>query len=1066
MPRSAQTGLDLPLALPARALWLALALVLAVLFITDLRAPLGALDSIPYVLAVVLSLALPRGYEPVVVAAACTAITLISLVFAPQDGRAPGPTLLHTGVPIFVVWATAWLAQRYRRAGQAVRAADAQIQLAALAAGFGTFDFDPVAGVNRWSPGARRIVGLEDEPTVTFSRLISVIHQDDVERVMANMRAGEDPRGPGQFEDEHRIVRPDGTIRWVLVKSRTVFAGEGAQRHAIHVSGVVVDVTERRRAEEALRQSEERLRLLTERFQTALQASPIVVFNQDRNLRYTWLYNSSLGFEPESVIGRRDGDLFARSTDAEITEAVKREVLQSGEPRRAEVRLHHEGVERAYDLIVQPLLDADGRVDGVTCAAIDITDAKRGEEALRTRNERLRLLSTTASQLVLRGTSLQRSDTDSVLSSVFVNVARTLRVEMHLHYRTSGPNALRLVSSSGLSEQTRTGASMLALGEGLCGTVAATRARLIVEDLQASGLESAREMRALGVQTYAGFPLVANGRLIATASFATAQRTAFEPDEIALMQTVCDLVSAALARDELDEALADREALYRKLAEAMPHIVYTTGPDGDADYVNSRWFEYAGVNPATPTRFDWMDRIHPDDRGRTDEAWRSALATGDQFTAEFRFRRGDGEYRWHSSRALPVRNDSGELVRWIGTFTDVHDVTVAAAALKDADRRKDEFLATLAHELRNPLSPMRIAVTLLGRREAGDAELSRLRLVIERQVDHLTRLVDDLLDVSRITRDKLTLRKEPVDLASIIHAAVEAARPEVDRHRHHLAVTLPSEPLWADCDVVRITQVFSNLLHNAAKYTPCGGMIRVEAERQNGQAVIRVRDTGVGIAAEKLPRLFEMFYQADPSRDRSDGGLGIGLTLVHRLLDMHGGSVEARSGGPGHGSEFIVRLPLAAISPKIPAQAATVPDVPSVPAGLRVLVVDDNRDSAEMLRALLVACGNTVHTAYDGETALAAAEAVRPDAILLDIGLPGVNGYEVCRSLRQRVWCRGTLIIAQTGWGQNQDLQRSHDAGFDAHFTKPVDDEALLTLLAEWRPGGMRFQRTVSARAH
>ena len=1021
MPRSGQTGLDLPLAIPARALWLALALVLAVLFITDLRAPLGALDSIPYVLAVVLSLALPRGYEPVVVAASCTAITLISLFFAPEEASPHGPTFLHTGLPIFVVWATAWLAQRYRRAGQAVRAADAQIQLAALAAGFGTFDFDTVSGVNRWSPGARRIVGLEDEPTVTFDRLLSVIHKDDVDRVLAGMRTGEDPRGSGQFEDEHRIIRADGTVRWVLVKSRTVFAGEGAQRHAIHVSGVVVDVTERRRAEEALRQSEERLRLLTERFQTALQASPVVAFNQDRDLRYTWIYNSSLGFDPESIIGLRDQDLFERNGDAEVIESIKSDVLLTGEPRRSEVRLLHQGVEHAYDLIVHPLHDGEGRVDGVTCAAIDITDAKRSEEALRTRNERLRLLSTTASQLVLRGTGLQSSDTDSILASVFANVARTLHVEMHLHYRTSEPNVLRLISSGGLSEQTRNAAATLAFGDSLCGTVASTRSRLIVEDLQASDLETAQELRSLGIRTYAGFPLVASGRVVATASFATAHRNAFEPDEIALIQTVCDLVSAALAADELaqslqeseqrlrmaneaagigtfdidivakraryspqlcaiagiqpetetsldsflaflhaddrqrvlarfeaasrpgsdgafgseiriiradgrtrwlswsgrvvfgdlpegrgptrvigavlditdrkhaDEALADREALYRTLAEAMPHIVYTTGPDGEPDYVNSRWFEYAGVDVAAAPRFDWLERIHSDDRERTHRTWRNALGSQAEFTAEFRFRRGDGEYRWHSSRALPVRNDAGDVVRWIGTFTDVHDVTLATAALKDADRRKDEFLATLAHELRNPLSPMRIAVTLLGRREGEDPELSRLRLVIERQVGHLTRLVDDLLDVSRITRDKLTLRKESVDLATIIHGAIEAARPEIDRHGHQLTVTMPAEPLWAECDVVRITQVFSNLLHNAAKYTPRRGTISVGTERHGGEAIVRVRDTGVGIALDKLPRLFEMFYQADPSRDRADGGLGIGLTLVHRLLEMHGG---------------------------------------------------------------------------------------------------------------------------------------------------------------------------------
>ena len=245
---------------------------------------------------------------------------------------------------------------------------------------------------------------------------------------------------------------------------------------------------------------------------------------------------------------------------------------------------------------------------------------------------------------------------------------------------------------------------------------------------------------------------------------------------------------------------------------------------------------------------------------------------------------------------------------------------------------------------------------------------------------------------------------------------------------------MPAEPLWAECDVVRITQVFSNLLHNAAKYTPRRGTIRVETERQEQEAIVRVKDTGVGIPPEKLPRLFEMFYQADPTRDRADGGLGIGLTLVYRLLEMHGGRVEARSGEAGLGSEFIVRLPLCGATPSVPAVSPSLADALPVPAGMRILVVDDNRDSAEMLRALLVACGNTVHTAYDGEAAITAAAAVRPDAILLDIGLPGINGYEVCQKLRQQPWCRETLIIAQTGWGQDQDLQRSHDAGFDAHF--------------------------------
>jgi PAS domain S-box-containing protein len=1169
----------------ARALWLAIALVLAVLFVTDLRAPLGALGSIPYVLAVVLSLALPRGFEPVVVAASCTAITLMSVLLAPPDAPYRGPSLLHTGLPIFVVWVTAWLAQRYRRAGQAALAADERIQLAATAAGFGTFDYDPVTRINRWSPGARRIVGLEGEETIAFDRRAAVIHEDDRERALAAIREAESPAGSGQLEDEHRIVRPDGSVRWLLVKSRTVFDGEGPHRRAIHVSGVIIDVTERRMAQEALRQSEERLRLLTERFQTALQASPIIAFNQDRDLRYTWIYNPALGKEVSEVVGRRDADLFERASDAEAIDGLKREVLETGEPRRAEVSVRHGDAERYYDLIVQPLGDGAGRVDGVTCAAIDITDAKQAQEALRTRNERLRLLSTTASQLVLRGAALEAGGNEDVLAGVFAGVARMLHAGMYAHYEVKGPGELALVSSDALADHA--GVPGPRADEPLSALVASTRTRVVIEDLQASTMDAAQPLKAIGMQAYAGFPLVAGGRLLATVSFASAWRTQFQPDEIALMQTVCDLVSAAIGRDQLalslldseerlrmaneaagigtfdidmiagktryspqlcalaglppeaetsvdellaflhpddreqalaefetasrpgsdgvfgsemriitpdagtrwvawrgrvffrdtptghepvrvigavlditerkhaDEALADREALYRTLAEAMPHIVYTTGPDGDADYVNSRWFEYAGLDAGTSVCFDWLPSVHPEDRDRARQAWQASLATGRPFTAEFRFLRQDGEYRWHSSHALPVRNEAGGIARWIGTLTDVHDVSVAAASLKEADRRKDEFLATLAHELRNPLSPLRIAVTLLGRLQPPDPELARLRQVIERQADHLTRLVDDLLDVSRITRDKLTLRREDVDLADIIDAAVDAVRPDIDRHGHSLDVSLPAAPLRTQCDVVRMTQVFSNLLNNAAKYTPPGGTISVTAEAQGETAVVRVRDTGVGIPAEKLPWLFDMFYQADPP-DNSDGGLGIGLTLVRRLLGMHGGSVEASSGGRGHGSEFVVRLPLAAAASVVPPETEARPPVSLPAAPKRILVVDDNRDSAEMLRALLEIGGNTVQTAYDGEEALAEAERVRPDAILLDIGLPRMNGYDVCRRLREQPWGRHMLIVAQTGWGQDQDLRRSTEAGFDAHFTKPIDDEALLALLAQWRPDGVR----------
>ncbi|HVK19446.1 MAG TPA: PAS domain S-box protein [Fimbriiglobus sp.] len=368
--------------------------------------------------------------------------------------------------------------------------------------------------------------------------------------------------------------------------------------------------------------------------------------------------------------------------------------------------------------------------------------------------------------------------------------------------------------------------------------------------------------------------------------------------------------------------------------------------------------------------------------------------------------------------------------------------------LKEADRRKDEFLATLAHELRNPLAPVRNAVQVLRHKGPDDPELRWGRDVIDRQVEHLTRLIDDLMDISRITRNKLELRKQRVELAEVITGAVESSRPAVEQCGHELTVTLPPQPIYLNGDLVRLAQVFQNLLTNAVKYTERGGQIWLTAERQGGDAVVRVKDTGVGIPGEKLPRLFEMFFQVDRTLERSQGGLGIGLSLVRRLVELHGGRVDARSEGVGKGSEFIVRLPVL-VEKSIPPQSQE-------PGGngrtkttaRRILVVDDNRDSADSLAMLLRLTGHEVHAAYDGVEGVEAAERVRPEVVLLDIGMPGLNGYDACRRIRGQEWGKDVMLIATTGWGQDEDRRRTGEAGFDAHLVKPVDPQALMRLLA------------------
>ncbi len=368
-----------------------------------------------------------------------------------------------------------------------------------------------------------------------------------------------------------------------------------------------------------------------------------------------------------------------------------------------------------------------------------------------------------------------------------------------------------------------------------------------------------------------------------------------------------------------------------------------------------------------------------------------------------------------------------------------------AEALRDADRRKDEFLATLAHELRNPLAPLANGLQVL--KYAGLAESpARARAMMERQLGHLIRLVDDLLDISRVTSDKIRLRLEDTDLRAAVEAAIETSRPLVETGGHVLTARLPAEPVWIHADPTRVTQVISNLLTNAAKYTPDGGRIDVSVAVEGDQAMTRVTDTGIGIPADMLPKVFDLFTQVGKHLERSQGGLGIGLSLVKRLVEMHGGTVTAESNGPGRGSTFTVRLP-AAVAPAAVGTPTAAP-APTGPQGKRVLVVDDNADAAESLATLLGLIGHETRVAYSGPDALRRVPAFRPQVVFLDIGLPGMSGYEVVRALRADPACAGAVFVALTGWGSDEDRRRSREAGFDHHLTKPVEPKQLAAFLA------------------
>jgi signal transduction histidine kinase len=367
-------------------------------------------------------------------------------------------------------------------------------------------------------------------------------------------------------------------------------------------------------------------------------------------------------------------------------------------------------------------------------------------------------------------------------------------------------------------------------------------------------------------------------------------------------------------------------------------------------------------------------------------------------------------------------------------------------ALRVVDRRKDEFLATLGHELRNPLAPLLSAVHLLRLAELKDPRLQRVIAIMDRQLSHLLRLVDDLLEVSRITRGLIDVRHEPLDLLSSVRAALETSRPAIEAAGHSLTVELPATPISVTGDAVRLTQVFANLLTNAAKYTDAGGRIHVAAREERGRAVVTVRDSGIGIPASHLGSVFEMFMQVDRSNRRAQGGLGIGLTLVRSLVEMHDGRVEARSDGPGTGSEFVVELPVRA--DVRPAPSASTTPLAVLP-DRRILVVDDNRDAAETLGALLEALGATVSIAHSGRSALDCLDQFDPDTMLLDIGMPEMDGYEVARQVRAIPSHAGTLLIALSGWGQDRDFREARAAGFDHHMVKPPDIDRLRLLLTK-----------------
>ena len=888
-----------------------------------------------------------------------------------------------------------------------------RLRMALDAARMVAWEWTPADGSLLVSANAADVFGLPRGTTlIGIEQGVSLLHPDDVAAYRGTYRKAIDERGGYLFH--YRLIRPDdGRVLWMEERGHSVPDESGEVERLV---GVSMDVTDRRRAEERLRDTLSRLDAI-------LKASEIGTWEFDvagNVIRADGQFLRMFALTPEVAAGG-PVETYIEAIHPEDRALVREtfgNALRTGGRYKAEFRVTgHDGIERWIMARGQFDRDSSGEASRFPGVVVDVTGEKRAEEELRAARSRLE-------------STLSAGEVGTWEFDAVSNVVRADR-NLAGMFGVTGEEA----AGGPLESYTR------AIHPDDRGRVATAIGRTLE-----SGERFEEEYRLVAAGGAVRW-VVARGRVVRDES----------GRGVRMPGVVVDVTGRKRAEQEHARLVAASEQQRRTYETALsntPDFNYTFDLEGRFTFANAALLALWGKGLDEAVGKDFFDLGYPPELAeRLRRQIREVIETSQPVRDETPFRSHAGE-RQYEYILVPVMSEGGSVVAVAGSTRDIterkameDELRRVAADLSEADHRKDEFLATLAHELRNPLAPIRNGLQIM--KMAGDQRtVDESRSLMERQVTHMVRLIDDLMDVSRITRNKLELRRERVDLAMIVRNALETSRPLVEEAGHELSVTLPARPILVDADVTRLSQVFSNLLNNAAKYTERGGDVALVAERQGSDVVVTVRDNGVGIPPEMLPRLFVMFTQVDRSLERSRGGLGIGLALVKTLVEMHGGSVEARSGGHGRGSDFVVRLPIVLAAARRAAPEAD--DRRNGPmTALRILVVDDNMDSARTLARLLRLLGHEARMAHDGGEAVETAERYRPELMLLDIGLPVMNGYEVARAIRGRDWGREVAIVALTGWGQEDDRRRSKEAGIDDHLVKPVDPATLEKLLSE-----------------